>query len=66
MGGSRFLHRMKRANAQVMLVGPVGHDEPMVSEPAQLDTVPASFPGLIATDHVERIGWEVRRRWSVR
>lgn len=57
---------MKRANAKVTLVGPVGHDELMVFEPAQLDAVPAGFPGLIATDHVERIGREVRRRWSVR
>lgn len=63
---NRFLHRMERAGAQVMLVGPIGHDEPMVSEPAQLDAVPAGFSGLIATDHVERIGREVRRRWPTR
>lgn len=60
---NRFLHRMERAGGRVMLVGPLGHEEPMVSELAQLDAAPAGFPGLIATDHIERIGREVRRRW---
>lgn len=60
---NRFLARMEDAGANVVLMGPYGADEPGIADPGQLDAVPAGFSGLIMTDHVERIGPEVRRRW---
>ena len=60
---NRFLNRMRRADVQVWLVGPLGGEEPFVSEAAQLDSVPKGFGGMIVTDHIEEIGPEVRKRW---
>ena len=60
---NRFLDRMEKAGAQVILVGPYGEGEPGVSHPSQLDAVPDGYDGLIMTDHIETIGPEVRRRW---
>lgn len=62
----RFLDRMRKAGVLVMLAGPLGGDEPLISEAAHLDAVPEGFGGLIATDYVERIGPEARRRWPAR
>lgn len=47
-------------------MGPRGQGEPGVSQVSQLDAVPAGFPGMIMTDHIELIGPEVRRRWPRR
>jgi glycerophosphoryl diester phosphodiesterase len=60
---NRFLQRMEEAGADVMIVGPWRGPEPFVSEPEQLDAVPAGFGGYVVTDHIERIGPEARRRW---
>jgi len=60
---NRFIARMESAGASVVLMGPYGGDEPGISQPEQLDAVPPGFPGTIMTDHIERIGPEVRRRW---
>jgi glycerophosphoryl diester phosphodiesterase len=60
---NRFLSRMQKAGAHVALVGPLGGDEPGISEIEQLDAVPPGFSGTIITDHIELIGPEVRRRW---
>ena len=58
---NRFLARMDKAGARVLLVGPYGEGEPGISQVEQLGAVPAGFPGMVLTDHVEIIGPEVRR-----
>lgn len=63
---NRFLARMEKAGAHVVMVGPYGEDEPGVSQTSQLDAVPAGFTGLIMTDRIEIIGPEVRSRWPNR
>jgi glycerophosphoryl diester phosphodiesterase len=60
---NRFLRRMEEAGVEVLIAGPIGGKEPFVSEAGQLDAVPPGFGGFIITDHIERIGPEVRRRW---
>ena len=55
-----------QAGANVVLTGPYGADEPGIADPASLDAVPDGFSGTIMTDHIERIGPEVRRRWPTR
>ena len=61
-----FLRRMREAGVRVMMVGPIGGDEPGISQAAQLDAVPAGFDGFVMTDQIERIGPESERRWRRR
>jgi glycerophosphoryl diester phosphodiesterase len=69
---NRFLARMKAADVEVMLAGPIGKSISGTSGATgferadQLDTVPAGFSGIILTDNIETIGPEVRRRWPAR
>jgi glycerophosphoryl diester phosphodiesterase len=63
---NRFLDRMRRAGVHVMLMGPLGGDEPNISEVGQLEAVPDGFSGTLMTDQIERIGPEARRRWPRR
>jgi glycerophosphoryl diester phosphodiesterase len=60
---NRLIDRMAKADVEVMLVGPLGQNEPGISSPAQLEAVPQQFNGWILTDHIEAIGPAVRRRW---
>lgn len=75
----RFLERMRKANTEVILTGAVAKDGAFFGTAipadldelpglttADLDVVPAGYSGLIATDAIETIGPEVRRRWPVR
>ena len=62
---NRFLARMRKADATVMLIGPLGKDqEPGLSDPSQLDAVPRGFDGIIWTDHIEKMGPAARKRWA--
>jgi glycerophosphoryl diester phosphodiesterase len=69
---NRFLARMREANVEVLLMGPIGGEVAQASgtsgatgiaEVADLVAVPDGFSGMILTDDVERIGPAVRRRW---
>ncbi len=62
---NRFLARMKAADVDVLLLGPVhgGFNSAGLSQAAELDAVPPGFPGTIWTDEIEVIGPEARRRW---
>jgi glycerophosphoryl diester phosphodiesterase len=60
---NRFLARMQNADVQVWMAGPLGGEEPFISEAGQLDSIPQGFSGMIVTDHIERICPEARRRW---
>lgn len=60
---NRLIARMKAADVEIMLVGPVGRGGGVgVDKLADLDAVPAGFGGVIATDNVETIGPAVRQR----
>lgn len=62
---NRFLKRMKDAGVLVMLAGPRGGREPLISDATQLNALPRGFDGLIVTDYIGRIGPEARRRWPI-
>lgn len=60
---NRLLDRMKKADVEVMVVGPTGANDPGIATIDQLDKLPAAFNGRLMTDYIETIGPEVRRRW---
>lgn len=60
---NRLQQRMKRADAEIMLVGPVGQGGGVgVDRLDDLRAVPASFDGYVMTDKVEVVGPAVRSR----
>ena len=65
---NRFLQRMRDAEVEVMMAGPVGADsgDPGLTDPAQLAAIPQAFDGSILTDDVEKIGPAALQRWPRR
>jgi glycerophosphoryl diester phosphodiesterase len=63
---NRFLERMRQADVEVFIVGPLGSKDGVgVAHPEQLDAIPEGFSGTIITDDIQHIGPEVRRRWPL-
>jgi glycerophosphoryl diester phosphodiesterase len=67
---NRFLERMRRNDAQVLMIGDMtrlpGADFSRLDSVDQLRKLPAGFDGSIWTDHIERIGPAAQRRWGMR
>lgn len=63
---NRLIARANAADVPVMLLGPVRGRSVGLSEPSQLEAVPAGFPGLIMTNEIELIGPAVRQQWHER
>jgi glycerophosphoryl diester phosphodiesterase len=61
---NRLLQRMEAADVEVLLAGPLGQPEPGLAAIGQLNAVPERYSGMILTDHIERLGPEVQRRWK--
>lgn len=60
---NRLQERMKKADVEVMLVGPVGKGGGIgVDRVADLDAVPKGFGGHVITDNVEVVGPALRER----
>ena len=63
----RFLSRMREADVEVMILGPVRligeTGAPGFVHVEQLDAVPDAFAGYVLTDNIEVIGPEALRRW---
>ena len=59
---NRLQQRMKKADVEILLVGPVGKGGIGVNRLDDLRAVPARFAGYVITDKVEVIGLAVRAR----
>ena len=59
---NRMIARADAAGVPIMLLGPVRGRSVGMSEPSQLEAVPAGFPGLIMTDEIALIGPAVQRQ----
>lgn len=62
---NRFLQRMRDADAEVMVAGPLGSTsgDPGITDPVQLDAIPDRYEGSIMTDDIEKVGPAALRRW---
>jgi glycerophosphoryl diester phosphodiesterase len=62
---NRFLQRMRDADVEVMMAGPLGSKsgDPGFTDPTQLRAVPTGFNGSLLTDDVEKIGPAAMQRW---
>ncbi len=62
---NRFLQRMRDADVEVLIAGPLGSDsgDPGITDPVQLDAIPDRYGGSIMTDDIEKVGPAALRRW---
>lgn len=53
---NRFLQRMRDANVEVMMAGPLGSKsgDPGITDAGQLDAIPDRYDGSIMTDDIEK------------
>lgn len=63
---NRFLDRMEKVGAEVLLSGRFNEREPGMSNAWELQGVPSGFSGIIVTDQIEKLGPIVRREWPAR
>lgn len=62
---NRFLQRMRDADVEVMVAGPIGSKsgDPGITDPVQLKAIPDRYDGSIMTDDIEEIGPAALQRW---